>query len=221
MALPSVLEDLSWQERVFVTVEKLDDGTQVDFAARLTEIGFDNGSRDFDVEALANGGFHRTRTAEEPTSFSGEMYVQGPQTNAGETEEDMKGIAEYFYENEGPDHDGANGVYHYTNGTLARSKFRVTILWTNDPNVSSAVDAVASGNVAYRKVIRDANLISYDQNFDDMDSSAEFEFKTPPRTPTADPNIGEWGCEADATSGLNALGAYASGSNVLVDGTSA
>lgn len=218
MALPSTREDLSFQERVFVTIEKRDAGNQVDFASHMDEVGFDDGNKDFDQTALQNGGFHRTRTVEEPTSFTGEAFVGGPQTNAGDSQKEVEGISEYFYEETGPDHNPSEGVYQFHNGTLSRSKFRITVLWTTDPNVTSAVDAVASGNQAYRKVIRDCNLINHSLNFDDMDTKSEFEFKTTARTVDAQANVGEWGLDGTGSTGLSALPAYTSSSNVLENG---
>lgn len=217
MTLPSTHDELSFQERVFVAIEKKGAGNQVDFATNLNEIGFENGNKDFDQEALMNGGFHRTRTVEEPSSFTGEAFVGGPQTATGDTST-PEGFAEYFYEATGPDHSTADGVYQYHNGTLSRSKFRITILWTTDPAVTTATDAVASGEKAFRKVIREVNLIDYNENFDDMETKAEFEFKTTARTVTAKANVGEWGLDGTGTVGLDALDPYADGTNVLEDG---
>ena len=217
MALPSTVDELSFQERVFVAIEKKDAGSQVDFATNLNEVGFDNGNKDFDQEAMMNGGFHRTRTVEEPTSFTGTAFVKGPQTSQGD-DSTPAGVAEYFYEKTGPDHNTSEGVYQYHNGTLSRSQFRITILWTTDEAVTTATDSVASGEQAFRKVIRDTELIDYSEDFDDMDTTAEFEFKTTARTVTAKANVGEWGLDGTGTVGLDALDAYTSSSNVLEDG---
>jgi len=84
--------------------------------------------------------------------------------------------------------------------------------------VTSATDSVASGEKAFRKVIREVQLIDYNENFDDMETKAEFEFKTTARTPTAKANVGEWGLDGTGTTGLDALDAYADGTNVLEDG---
>lgn len=217
MALPSTRDELSFQERVFIAIEEKDSGNQADFASNFNEVGFENGNKDFDQEALMNGGFHRTRTVEEPSTFSGEAFIGGPQIDTGDTST-PEGMAEYFYEAEGPDHNPTEGVYQFHNGTLKRSKFRVTILWTTDSNVSTATDAVASGEKAFRKVIRDLNLIDYNENFDDMETKAEFEFKTTARTVTAKANVGEWGLDGTGTTGLDALDPYATDTNVLEDG---
>ena len=220
MALPSTREDLSFQERVFITIEEKDAGDQVEFSSHMDEVGFDDGNKDFDQTALQNGGFHRTRTVEEPTSFTGEAFVGGPQTNASDSEKEVEGISEYFYEETGPDHNPTEGVYQFHNGTLSRSRFRITVLWTTDPAVTSATDAVASGEMAYRRVIRDCNLIDHSLSFDDMDTKSEFEFKTTARSVDAKANVGEWGLDGSGTTGLDALDAYATGTNVLEDGAS-
>lgn len=196
---PSVLEDVAWQERAFVTItEKGND--DIDFHGIMSEMSWSGGSKDVEGTPMMNGGRMTQYSAQEDFEFSATLYLAGVSSSEG------TGIADYFHASS-DNLTGSSGQYEYET-TLNRSDFRIAVLFTDDDSVSSGVDAVGSDNRAYRWYCTGAKLTEYEQNFDDQVLQVEVTFVIPPFDETGSAQVFEQEQTSSATAELSALSSY-------------
>jgi len=169
---PSVLEEVAWQERAFVTIGVQDSGTFQDFHGFMEEMDFSGGAKDVEGQPIMNGGRFTQYSSQEDFEFSATLYITGA------TPSEASGISEYFH---GSDDQlsGTTGQFEYET-TLTREDFEIAVLFTTDDGVSSARDDVSSGEPAYRWYAKGAKLTSYEQSFDDQVLQVEVTFVIPP-----------------------------------------
>lgn len=196
---PSVLEDVAWQERAFVTITQKGE-SDVDFHGLISEMSWSGGSKDVEGQPLMNGGRLTQYSSQEDFEFSATLYIFGVDANEG------SGIADYFH---GSDDqlDSDAGHFEYET-TLNRSDFRVAVMFTDDSDVSSATDEVKSGNQAYRWYCTGAKLTEYEQNFDDMVLQVEVTFVIPPFDEEGSSQVFEQEITSSASNPLEALASY-------------
>lgn len=200
---PSLLTDSSWQERVFITITKLD-GSDIDFHSTFNEIGFSGGEKGMESEPLMNGGRRRILESEGDREFTGTMYP------VGVSSANALGFDEWFH-GSGDNKSGTTGVQEYET-SLVRDDFRVVIMWTNDSAVSSATDEVAasSDNDAYRIIYTDCTLTEFNPNFDDQVLTADFTFTVPPFDASGNSRVTVQEYTGDSSNPLSSLSSYTS-----------
>jgi len=170
MPEPSQLEDVAWQERAFVTISEKG-GSDVDFEGFMSELSFSGGSKGVEGQPLMNGGRMTQYSSQEDFEFSATLYITGVEPAEG------TGIAKFFHGSD--DQLSDTGQFEYE-ASLSRADFRIACLWTEDPNVQSAVGEVASDQRAYRWIAEGAKLTDYEQSFDDQVLEVEVTFTIPP-----------------------------------------
>jgi len=200
MALPD-----AWTERAYVEIERFEAGsaTEISGAIDLGSLDIDQGDRDFDKVDLLNLGQIIKATPEDMTTISFDMY-----STDFETDED---VGVFFL--------GGTTSPASTGGTLYagtdRYKFRVAILFTNDPNVTAAGSSVNTGTAtsyaARRLVFVDAYVTSWKTSYTDGIHKISVNFKLITRGKIAGDNganIAVQRLSGDTTSTLAALGTY-------------
>ncbi|MDY6788793.1 MAG: hypothetical protein SVV03_02410 [Candidatus Nanohaloarchaea archaeon] len=197
---PSVLQDASWQEKALVSVTPKG-GTEVQFEANLSEIGWTGGAKDVEGTPLLNGGRMRERSAQEDFEFTGTLYITGVSTAEG------TGIGEWFHGSS--DQSTKSTVYEFKT-SHARDDFRIAVLFTNDSNVTSASGSVGADSSvqAYRWIMEDAQLTEYEPNFDDKVLEVEVTFVASPFDDSANSNVREQEYTGDSSEKLDALSSY-------------
>lgn len=199
---PSVKQDSSWQEKALVSVTPKG-GSEVQFEADLSEIGWTGGAKDVEGTPLLNGGRMRERSAQEDFEFTGTLYITGISTAEG------TGISEWFHGSD-DQKDSKSTVYEYQT-SHARDDFRISVLFTNDTsdNLSAESAVGADDNVeAYRWIMKDAQLTEYEPNFDDMVLEVEVTFVASPFDDSANSNVREQEYTGDSSEKLESLSSY-------------
>jgi hypothetical protein len=172
MPEPSQLSEVAWQERCFITISKKGASSDHDFHGFTEEISFSGGEKGVEGQPLLNGGRFTQFDAQSDIEYEMTIY------KIGVSPAEATGIEEFFYGSSDNLSD-QTGQFEYET-SLIRDDFRVVALWTNDEAVESAVDAVSSGKVGYRRIATGAKLTNVDVNFDDQVLQAEITFTIPP-----------------------------------------
>lgn len=196
---PSVKEGVAWQERAFVTITEKG-GDDIDFHSFMSEMSWSGGSKGVEGQPLMNGGRLTQYSAQEDFEFSATLYLTGVSPDEG------SGISAYFH-GSADQLDSTTGQYEYET-TLNRSDFRIAVLFTDDSNVTSGVDEVASGQSAYRWICTGAKLTDYEQSFDDQTLQVEVTFTIPPFDATGASRVREQELLQSASNPLSSLSTY-------------
>jgi len=198
MPEPSQLEDVAWQERAFVTISEKGD-SDVDFEGFMSELSFSGGSKGVEGQPLMNGGRMTQYSSQEDFEFSATLYITGVEPAEG------TGIAKFFHGSD--DQLSDTGQFEYE-ASLSRADFRIACLWTEDPNVQSAVGEVASDQRAYRWIAKGAKLTDYEQSFDDQVLEVEVTFTIPPFGAEGAAKVREQENLASGSAALASLSSY-------------
>jgi len=196
--MSSVSTEISLQERILVSVSERGDTSDTNFETSLNEINWTGGGKDFDQDALVNGGQHKNYSPQEPMEFEGTLYVKGV------SKDDARGIAELF---EGNELNSASGNKAY-GPSLDRKDLRFVVMASEDPAASGATSASSAEYDAFRWMAQNAEIISAEHNFDDRTLQVEFTAKINPFTPSRTLNWRYDENKADVGSGLDSVAAY-------------
>jgi len=211
---PSTLQDASWQDRAYISIEKKGSGTEINFAGLTSEMSLPDISKDFDTQPVMNGGHVRENSAQEAAEIGLTLYPIGVVTGDGTNR--PRGISEWFYSSS--DLSGSGEGARYEN-TLTRYDFRVSILWTNVTNsensvspvtAAGAVDTSSGGETksALRQVYEDCQITGYNPDFGDQIFTAEVTFKCAPYDETGASNMFEESSSDTGTDILPSLATY-------------
>lgn len=211
---PSTLQDASWQDRAYISIEKKGAGTSINFAGLTSEMSLPDNTKDFDSQPVMNGGHVRENSAQEAAEVGLTLYPIGVLTGDGTSR--PRGISEWFYSSSDLSSDGEAARYE---NSLTRYDFRVSILWTNvadSENTSSPVEASgavdttgdSTAKSALRQVYEDCQLTGYNPDFGDQIFTAEVTFKCAPYDETGSANMFEESSSDTSTDILPALSAY-------------
>lgn len=197
---PSVKEGVAWQERAFVTISEKGASSDIDFHGFMSEMSWSGGSKGVEGQPMMNGGRLTQYESQEDFEFSATLYITGV------SPDEASGISAFFH---GSDDqlDGETGQYEYE-ATLSRSDFRIAVLFTDDSNVTSAVDEVAAGQSAYRWICTGAKLTDYEPSFDDQTLTVEVTFTIPPFDTGGAAQVREQELTSSATNPLAELSSY-------------
>jgi len=211
---PSTLQDASWQDRAYISVEKKGSGTVINFAGLTSEIDLPDVSKDFDTQPVMNGGHVRENSAQEAAEITMTLYPIGVVTGDGTSR--PRGISEWFYSSS--DLSGSGDASRYEN-SLTRYDFRVSVLWTNvtdSENESSPVEAAGVVDTstdgatkdALRQVFENCQITGYNPDFGDQVFTAEVTFKCAPYDETGSANMFEESSSDTSTDTLPSLATY-------------
>ena len=211
---PSTLQDASWQDRAYISVEKKGSDTEISFAGLTSEMDLPDMSKDFDAQPVMNGGQVRENSAQEAAEIGLTLYPIGVLTGDGTSR--PRGVSEWFYSSD--DLSGSGNGARYEN-SLTRYDFRVSILWTNvTDSENSSTPITAAGAVdtsgdsvvksGLRQVYEDCQITAYNPDFGDQIFTAEVTFKCAPYDETGSANMFEESTSDTSTDTLPELSSY-------------
>lgn len=169
----------AWSETALVTITKLG-SANVEFAALTETIDIDMGDKDVDQIANVGGGRMMKKTPQDITTLTFEGYPVDIDSAGG------SGYSQMF---EGGTWDTQEP--YDSNSSLGRDLFRVTILWTDDTSVTSAVAATSASTNAYRVAFVHCWMTSLKPSFTDGILKFTISFKCPAFNPLGTANIRE------------------------------
>ncbi len=148
--------DDAWMEECLISIS-IASGSEVAFGAITETVDFDIGEKDIEGVPLVNGGRVTKFTPEGDSSITFEAYPLQAGTNAGTT-----GLG--FYDLM---HSQDASVPIRVTNDRDRDKYRVLVLWTNDPTVSTAEEITTNTYSAFRIGMADGHFTSVKPGFTD------------------------------------------------------
>lgn len=160
-------------ETCLIAISKVD-GSDVQFAGITETVDFDIGEKDIEGVAITNGGRVAKWTAEGDSTITFEAYPLEAGTLTSAT--GGKGFFDLMHSvNEnGADTDPIRVLNDHN-----RDKYRVLVLWTNDPTVSTAQAITTETYSAMRIGMADGHFTSVKPSFTDGILKFTVTFKTP------------------------------------------
>ena len=188
----------AWSETALITINKYQaSGTPSDInLAALTEtIDIDLGDKDIDQIVNLKGGRLVKKTPQAMTTITFEGYPTDIDSADG------TGISQMFH----------GGTWDTTeplevNASRNRDLFRIALLWTDDPDATSATGTTSETANAYRIVFAHAYMTSMKPSFTDGILKFTFSFKVPAFNKHGVAQIHEE--SSDGSASLPALSAY-------------
>lgn len=177
----------AWTETAFIN---LNDGTTDMSIQAITEtIDIDQGDKPAESIPTISGGRVKKFSPQEDTSITFEAY---PIAIGDKTAATQDGLELFF--NAGTD---ASAPFSVTS-SRSRTTFTVTILWTDDSDVTGAKDAITTGKYALRYIFANCDMISCKPSFTDNILKATYVFKCPAFNKAGTANITESSTDGSA-----------------------
>ena len=175
MAEPDV-----WDETAKVVIYDMTNTVNMNIDALTETIDIDEGDKEGESIATIKGGRLWKKTSEADTTLTFEGY---PISIGSATSLTPKGLIQFF-------ESGSDATEPLAaSSSLTRTKFRVTMLWTDDTGALNARDSVASGSYALRYDFQNCYFISCKPSFTDKVLKATWKFKLPTFTKAKVANI--------------------------------
>lgn len=133
------------------------DGADIQFAALTETVDFDIGEKDIEGVALTNGGRVTKWTAEGDSSITFEAYPLEAGTDSGT---EGKGFFDLMHSVD------STAPIRILNDRK-RDKYRVLVMWTNDPSVATGESITADTYSALRIGMADGHFTSVKPSFTD------------------------------------------------------
>lgn len=164
----------SWQQKVLLHIQQENASAGIDFDAYISEItAVGVGGRPVDFQELINSGYLATIRAEEPLEITMKgRFVGARGTTTGAS------ILKLFY---GEISYTSAGYYMITSQTFVRKRYRITLLWTDDTSITSAISQVPNDKNGERYVFAHGYLTVNNITFTDKVMEAEITFRFCPR----------------------------------------
>ena len=200
----------AWEEVALVTITKFDASSPANIeCAAITET-IDIAQGDYPGESIPNiaGGRIWKQSPEEDGEITLELY---PIDASLGDEEDNLGLFQAFA---GGTWDSTEPIASDTSWAAGvsrvRDRFRVVIMWTDDPNATSAESATTgTDSVALRFTAMGCRLVSHKAEFTDGILKVTATFKYPAMNKAGDTRMWQWESTNDGdTTALPALVAY-------------
>jgi len=190
--------DDAWQEVCFIGISKIG-GTEVQFAGITETVDFDLGDKDTEGKPLLNGGRMTKFAFEGDSSITFEAYPMFAATTSGT---EGKGFFDLL-------HKSTSTTPVRVINSHDRDKYRVLVLWTNDPNVASAHSSTAENYSGIRIGLAEARFTSVKPSFTDGELKFTVSCKTSAYDKNANGNVLAESCEGQTSSDvLPAIAAY-------------
>ncbi len=154
--MTAVATNDAWQEKCLIAISKIG-GSDIQFASLTETVDFSLGEKDIEGIPLVNGGRMTKFTPEGDSSITFEAYPLQAGTDTGTT---GKGFFDLLHQVD------ASVPIRITNSSL-RDKYRVLVLWTNDPSVTTGQGSTAANYSALRIGLADGYFTSVKPSFTD------------------------------------------------------
>ena len=148
--------DDAWMEVCLIGVSKIG-GSEMQFAALTETVDFDIGEKDIEGIPLTNGGRVTKWNPEGDSTITFEAYPLEAGTDTGTT---AKGFYDLM-------HTVDAAVPIRITNDRNRDKYRVLVLWTNDPSPTTAQSVTANTYSALRIGMADGHFTSVKPSFTD------------------------------------------------------
>ncbi|KKK70261.1 hypothetical protein LCGC14_2925770 [marine sediment metagenome] len=190
--------DDAWMETCLISISKAG-GSDLQAAGETETVDFDIGEKDIEGLPLANGGRMTKWTPEGDSTITFEAYPLEAGTDTGTT---LKGFYDLMHTVD------ASVPIRITNDRN-RDKYRVLVLWTNDPTPTTAQATTNNTFSAFRIGLADGYFTSVKPNFTDGDLKFTVMYKVAAFDKSAGGNVMMESC-AGTTAGdiLPAIAAY-------------
>lgn len=195
-----------WGETFFASLA-IQSGSEIQLAGKITpsSLVINRGAKDFDPLHLANGGNLEKIIPEPPSEITMNAYVLYAGNGDVSAATSLAGLHDLFFGTE----DATEFII--IDDTRTRNRFRLTILFTNDTSVTSAIGQVASGNDALRLGFADGFITKLDETMEDDGAfRIAFTFKVVPFDSAGTSNIRVQSIDSGDTGNLTAFSAYTS-----------
>lgn len=188
----------AWMEVCLIAISKVG-GSDIQFAGLTETVDFDIGEKDIEGVPLVNGGRVTKWNPEGDSTITFEAYPLQAGTDTGTA---GKGFFDLMHAVD------ASVPIRVTN-TRARDKYRVLVLWTNDPTVTTAQAITTNTYSALRIGMAEGYFTSVKPSFTDGTLKFTVVYKTVPYDKAAASNVMMESC-AGTTAGdiLPAIAAY-------------
>jgi len=183
----------AYSETALVTITKKG-GNDYEYATLTESVSIDFGDKGGESIPTLAGGRLWKNTPQEDTTITLDIYPVGIEPGAG--------MAQWFW---GDDSDTTEPLS--VDAKTTRYLFRVAILWTDDPNATSAAGSTNTNYYAYRIVAKDCRLIGFKPTYTDKVLKATVTFKVPPFDKSGNALITEESTQG-STAGLSELSSY-------------
>ncbi len=157
--MAAVATDDAWMEVCLIAISKAS-GNDLQFAALTETVEFDIGEKDIEGVPLVNGGRVTKWTPEGDSTITFEAYPLEAGTLAGDTP--GTGFYDMLHST-----TGADTVPIRITNDRNRDKYRVLVLWTNDPTPTTAQATTANTYSAFRIGMADGHFTSVKPSFTD------------------------------------------------------
>ena len=190
--------DDSWMETCLIAISKVG-GSDLQFAALTETVDFDIGEKDIEGIPLVNGGRMTKWTPEGDSSVTFEAYPLEVGTDSGTT---GKGFFDLMHTVD------ASVPIRITNDRN-RDKYRVLVMWTNDPTPTTAQAVTSNTFSALRIGMAEGHFTSVKPSFTDGDLKFTVMYKVTAFDKSASGNVMMESC-AGTTAGdiLPAIASY-------------
>ncbi len=148
--------DDAWMETCLIAIS-IAAGSDIQFAALTETIEFDIGEKDIEGVPLVNGGRVTKWTPEGDSTITFEAYPLQAGTDTG-------AVGKGFYDLM---HSVDSAVPIRVTNDRDRDKYRVLVLWTNDPSPTTAQGSTANTFSAFRIGMADGHFTSVKPSFTD------------------------------------------------------
>ena len=146
----------AWMETCLIAIS-IQGGSDIQFASLTETVDFDIGEKDIEGVALTNGGRVTKWTAEGDSSITFEAYPLEAGTDSGT---DGNGFFDLM-------HSADASVPLRITNDRNRDKYRVLVMWTNDPTVSTGQAITTDTYSALRIGLADGHFTSVKPSFTD------------------------------------------------------
>ena len=185
----------SWSEIGYVSITVLS-GSAVEFRTLTETVDIDIGDKDFDAIPLINGGRVVKFNPQEPTEITLEAYPVEAGTVSGAV---GKGFFDLLNTQDASQPLSVN-VDH------TRTKYRMTLLWTDSTSVTTAETIVSGAKAGLRVMCADGYFTSAKPSFTDGILKWTVKYKVPAFDKSASANVKIE--STDGTADLTAPAAY-------------
>ena len=172
----------TWSETALVSVSKASDA-EVDFYTITETVDINFGNKDFDAIATLAGGRVVKFNPQEPTEITLEMYP----VEAGTLSTGGSGTGVYDLFGPGVANDSTDPMK--IDFSRTREKHRVSVLWTNETSITTAISDVSIGSTGLRVIAKNGYLISANKSFTDGVLKVTATWKFPPFDKSGNSNV--------------------------------
>lgn len=198
--MAAIATDDAWMETCLIAISKVG-GSDVQFASLTETVDFDIGEKDIEGLPLLNGGRLTKFTPEGDSSITFEAYPIQAGTSGG-----TEGTG-FFDLMHTADTTTTDGGIRVTNDHM-RDKYRVLVMWTNDPTVSAAEAVTTDTYSALRIGMAEGRFTSVKPSFTDGILKWTVTFKTAAFDKNADSNVMIESCAGTTSDVLPVVAAY-------------